>query len=158
MIMKKGIIVNSGKTIVIYMKEYIVRCFEMMKNKTFINHFILYSLIFISSFIVSLIIGLKNINLSEGVVFLVKNYTTLKYGDGSFVDIFANNFFISIMIMYYFYLLYPNRFKNFFGIFYFFYMGSIGGFTISTVAVKYNMVIALSLVVPHGIIEIPAII
>ena len=140
------------------MKEYIVSCINIIKNKKFIHYFILYSSIFIFSFIVSAIIGFKITGLSDGVVFFVTNYTSLRFNDGGMIAILANNFFVSMILVYYFYSSDPDTFKKFLGVFYFSYMGAIAGLLISKVAIMSNLVIALSLIVPHGIIEIPTII
>lgn len=138
------------------MKEYI--CIGLIKNKKFLRYFILYSSIFIFSFMVSTIIGLENANLSDDAIFFVKNYTSLRYSGTEMIDILANNFFISIIILYYFYSSKEDKFKKFLGVSYFLYMGSIAGLAISKVVIKYNLIIALSMIVPHGIIEIPTII
>lgn len=138
------------------LKIYIRDCISITKSKEFRHHFMLYSLIFISSFMVSIIIGLGNVGLSENVIFFVKNYTSLRYGGSDVLSILTNNFLISVIMMYYFYS--EGMFKKYFGISYFAYMGAIGGFAVSKVILKYNFIIALSLIVPHGIIEVPTII
>lgn len=140
------------------MKEYVTGYVDIIKNKKFIHYFILYSSIFIFSFIVSTIIGFKITGLSDGVVFFVTNYTSLRFNDGGMIAILANNFFVSVILIYYFYSSDPDVFKKFLGVFYFSYMGAIAGLIISKVAIMSNLVIALSLIVPHGIIEIPTII
>lgn len=140
------------------MKEYIASFIDVIKNKKFMHYFVLYSSIFIFSFIVSTIIGFKITGLSDGVVFFVTNYTSLRFNDGGMIAILANNFFVSMILIYYFYSSDPDTFKKFLGVFYFSYMGAIAGLLISKVAIMSNLVIALSLIVPHGIIEIPTII
>lgn len=141
----------------ITLKEYIKGCVDLIKNEKFRHYFVLYTLIFISSSIISIVIGLRNIDLSERVIFLVKNYTSFRYANGDMISILANNFLISILIMFYFYLE-GLKLKKYFGIFYFSYMGVITGMAISIVVLKYNLIIALSMIVPHGIIEIPTIV
>ena len=72
----------------------------------------------------------------------------------------SNNFFISLILVYAFYSSSQDdlKYKKFLGVFYFSYMGAITGLVTSKVIVMSNLVIALSMIVPHGIIEIPTII
>lgn len=137
------------------MEEY--TCIGLIRNKKFLHYFILYSSIFIFSFIISMIIGLEYTSLSDGTIFFIKNYTSLGYGSNEMISILANNFFISSIMMYYFYSSKEEIFKKFLGVFHFLYIGSIGGLVVSNVVIKYNLIIALSMIVPHGIIEIPAV-
>lgn len=131
---------------------------DMIRNTKFRHYFILYSSIFISSFIISTIIGLEYTNLSGITISALKNYTNL--GDGSFdmVHIFTNNFLISISFLYCICEINKNKLKEFVGKFYFLKMGMIIGLVISKVIITYNPVLALSMIVPHGIIEIPTVI
>lgn len=140
------------------MKKSITRFIGMMKSQKFLHYFTLYSLIFVLSFVISTIAGMKIKSLSDGAVFFVDNFTSLRNGDDSMMSILLNNFLIAILFSYYFYVSKQDKFKKFIGVQYFIYIGVLGGLLVSKVAMKYNMILALSLVVPHGIIEIPAII
>lgn len=131
---------------------------DMIRNKKFLKYFILYSSIFIVSFIISAIIGWKFTGLPDSTIYVLKTYTSLKYGSLDMIGILVNNFLISIIFLYYFYDAKEDRFKRYIGMLYFLKMGLIGGLLFSKAAVIYNIVIASSMIVPHGIIEIPAII
>lgn len=131
---------------------------DMIENKKFQHYFLLYSSVFVVSLIISIIIGYMNINMYHGTVYFLKNFTSLRFADDGMIYILVNNFIISMLLMYNFYISKDDKFKKFVGVFYFLYMGTIAGLLISGVTIKYNLMIALSLVVPHGIIEIPAII
>ncbi len=133
-------------------------CISAIRTKKFLHYFMLYSLIFILSFILSIMIGLKFSSLPDGTIFLVSHYTSLKYGGLDMISIFVNNFLISIIFLCFFYYAKEDRFKRFMGMFYFLKMGVIGGLVASKAVVVYNLVIALGMIVPHGIIEIPTVI
>jgi len=130
----------------------------MIRNKKFLKYFILYSSIFIFSFIISAIIGWKFTGLPDGTIYVLKTYTSLKYDNLDMIGILANNFLISIIFLYYFYTAKEDRFKRYIGMLYFLKLGLIGGLLFSKAVIIYNLVIALSMIVPHAIIEIPAII
>lgn len=131
---------------------------DMIRNKKFLKYFILYSSIFIFSFIISAIIGWKFTSLPDGTIYVLKTYTSLKYGNLDMIGILVNNFLISIIFLYYFYTAKEDRFKRYIGMLYFLKLGLIGGLIFSKAAVIYNIIIASSMIVPHGIIEIPTII
>ena len=58
-----------------------------------------------------------------------------------------------------YYLSYKEaRFKKFLGELYILKIGLVCGPVISAVITRYNPIIALSMIVPHGIIEIPTVI
>lgn len=137
------------------MEDYVY--IDLMRNKKFLHYFKLYSSIFVFSFIISIIICLEYTNVSNGAMYILKNYTPLGNGNFDMISILANNFLISIAFLYYLSSK-ESRFKNFLSKFFFLKMGLIGGLLISTVIIKYNLVVALSMIVPHGIIEIPTII
>jgi len=140
------------------MKEYILNCISLISGKDFRYYFVLYSSIFVISAIITAIIGLKYTKMPDYAIYFMKNYTSLRFGDSGFISILSNNFFIVILMMYFFYSMELDNFKIFLGKFYFLYMGSVTGLIISKSIIKYNLVMALSLVVPHGIIEISTMI
>lgn len=140
------------------MKKSIGNYIVLMKNEKLWHYFRLYSLIFILSFVIAIIAGLKINSLSDSATYFVGNYSSLKNADSSMMSILSNNFLISILFLYVFYAMKKRMFKEFFGIQYFIYIGVISGLLISKMAMKTSMIVALSLIMPHGIIEIPAII
>ncbi len=130
-----------------------------MKNQKLWHYFRLYSLIFILSFVIAIIAGLKINNLSDSAINFVENYTSLKNSDDvDMIGLLSHNFLVSIIFLYFFYAMKRRKFKEFFGVQYFIYIGVISGLLVAKIAMKTSMIIALSLIIPHGIIEIPAII
>lgn len=140
------------------MKESIGNYIVLMNNQKLWHYFRLYSLIFILSFVIAIIAGLKINSLSDGAIYFVENYTSLKNSDVDMMSLLSHNFLVSILFLYFFYAVKRRMFKEFFGVQYFIYIGAISGLLVSKIAMKTSMIIALSLIVPHGIIEIPAII
>lgn len=132
----------------------------ILENKDFLKIFKNSILLLYFAIASTLVLGILFKQIPMTVVDYILNYTNLgsdsTYSDNLFIHITINNIIITSLLLISG-LIFSKKLFRFFRIFYLVYMGVIVGFAIAYVANKINVIFAIMLVMPHGIIELTII-
>lgn len=129
----------------------------ILENKDFLKIFKNSVLLLYFAITSTLVLGILFEQIPITAVDYILNYTNLgsdfTYSDNLFIHITINNI-ITASLLLISGLIFSKKLFRFFRIFYLVYMGVIVGFAMAYAANKINVIFAIMLVIPHGIIEL----
>ena len=132
----------------------------ILENKDFLKIFKNSILLLYFAIASAFVLGILFKQIPMTVVDYILNYTNLgsdsTYSDNLFIHITINNIITTLLLLISG-LIFSEKHFRFFRIFYLVYMGVIIGFAMAYVPSKINVIFAIMLVMPHGIIELTAL-